>query len=53
MGSSLKNRISYIHFKNLGSPSQMRRKLMRDKDCIIFFNEYHSYLDQQKQTLAD
>lgn len=48
-----KNHISYIHFKNLGSPSQMRKKLMRDKDYITFFDEYNSYLDQQEQTLFD
>ncbi|MED0670392.1 DUF488 domain-containing protein [Aneurinibacillus aneurinilyticus] len=45
------NNIRYIHLKNLGSPSEIRKQLMESKDYPTFFEKYNEYLENQKDTL--
>jgi len=45
------NGIDYIHFKELGSPSYLRKKLYQDKDFNYFFKEYEKHLESCKDEL--
>lgn len=47
------NDIAYLHFRNLGSPSKIRKKLMEDKDYESFFQKYNEHLDEQENTLRE
>ena len=38
--------IDYVHFKSLGSPMHLRKKVYQDKDFVYFFNRYEKYLDE-------
>lgn len=48
-----RNNIEYIHYRNLGSPGDIRKQLMEDKDYITFFDRYDEYLDAQVETLDE
>jgi uncharacterized protein (DUF488 family) len=48
-----KNNIKYIHYRNLGSPSEIRKQLMEDNDYITFFDEYDKYLLEQEDSLKE
>jgi len=41
-----KEKIEYLHIKELGSPSDMRNKLKSNLDYMNFFEEYDKYLSQ-------
>lgn len=43
--------IKYIHFKELGSPKQLRKKLYADTDYDYFFDEYRNYLKTKIETV--
>lgn len=43
--------IGYIHFKELGSPKNLRHKLKNDNDYYYFFTEYSKYLKSQSNIL--
>ncbi|MBN1353633.1 MAG: DUF488 domain-containing protein [Candidatus Omnitrophica bacterium] len=43
--------IDYIHFRTLGSPSSLRKKLYQDKDFEYFFEEYERHLETCKDEL--
>lgn len=45
--------IDYLHLKELGSPSELRKKLREDKDYSYFFDEFSSYLSSKKQSLLE
>lgn len=45
------NNIKYVHFKELGSPKEIRVKLHKDNDYSYFFTEYRKYLNTQYETL--
>lgn len=47
------NDISYLHYRDLGSPSEIRKKLMRDKDYISFFEQYNQHLNDQEEKLRE
>ena len=38
--------IDYVHFKSLGSPTHLRKKVYHDKDFVYFFNRYEKYLEK-------
>ncbi len=42
-----KNNIEYVHFKKLGSPKLLRKKVFVDNDYNYFFKEYSKYLKTQ------
>ncbi|WP_058302408.1 DUF488 domain-containing protein [Gorillibacterium timonense] len=46
------NNIGYIHCRDLGSPSDIRKQLHHDKDFITFFDLYDHYLDENQDTLV-
>lgn len=37
--------IEYVHFKTLGSPRLLRKKVYKDGDYEYFFKKYQKYLD--------
>jgi len=41
-----KYNIDYVHFKSLGSPTHLRKKVYLDKDFVYFFNRYEKYLEK-------
>lgn len=43
--------IDYRHEPSLGSPSEIRNRLKRDRDYDRFFREYEQHLDQQGDVL--
>jgi len=45
--------IDYLHLKELGSPSELRKKLREDKDYSYFFNKFSSYLSSNKKCLQE
>lgn len=45
------NNIKYVHFKELGSPKEIRDQLHQDHDYKLFFSEYQKYLYTQRETL--
>ncbi len=45
--------INYLHLKELGSPSELRKKLREDKDYSYFFDEFSSYLSSKKESLQE
>jgi len=47
---ALKN-INYLHLKELGSPSELRKKLREDKDYSYFFDKFSSHLSSKKASL--
>ena len=44
--------IHYIHFKELGSPKQLRHKVREDGDFNYFFSEYSGYIKTKQQIIA-
>lgn len=48
---SLEN-INYLHLRDLGSPSELRKKLRKDKDYSYFFDKFSSHLSSKKETLT-
>jgi len=56
--SALKERleaekIEYLHFKCLGSPSSIRNKLKTDGDYDYFFNAFSNYLSINMETIIE
>ena len=56
--SALKERleaekIEYLHFKSLGSPSSIRNKLKTDGDYDYFFNAFSNYLSINMETIIE
>lgn len=45
--------IQYIHFKSLGSPSQIRNRLKQNKNYIQFFKAYSQYLSENTGVLDE
>lgn len=45
--------IGYIHYRNLGSPGEIRKRLMIDRDYITFFDEYEKHLSMQEALLQE
>lgn len=45
--------INYLHLKELGSPSELRKKLREDKDYPYFFGKFSSYLSSKKESLRE
>lgn len=48
-----KHNIGYTHYRDLGSPSDIRKQLMQDKDFITFFDEYDRHLTDHEDVLDD
>lgn len=48
-----KYNIDYIHYRNLGSPTEIRKRLMQDHDYITFFDDYDHYLSKQEDSLKE
>jgi len=44
--------IRYIHIGDLGSPSELRKRVRTDKDYKYFFRQYLSYIEKQEESLA-
>ena len=56
--SALKERleadnIEYLHFKTLGSPSDIRNKLKADGDYDYFFKEFSKYLSNNMEPIME
>ena len=47
------NNIDYVHFRTLGSPSNLRKKVYSDGDFDYFFKHYEKYLDNCSKELKD
>lgn len=47
------NNIAYLHLRDLGSPTTIRKQLHEDKDYITFFEKYNEYLNQHESTLFE
>lgn len=45
--------IEYLHFKSLGSPSDIRIKLKTDGDYGYFFKAYYKYLSQNMNAITE
>ncbi len=45
------NNINYAHFKELGSPKDIRDRLYSDHNYFAFFNSYREYLHTQEATM--
>lgn len=45
--------IKYVHYKSLGSPSEIRIQLHQDKDYISFFEKYNIYLEDKDDELIE
>lgn len=45
--------ITYLHYKSLGSPSDIRKKLHKTKNWMEFFEKYSKYLEGQKESLVE
>jgi len=43
--------IEYVHFRELGTPQQIRDRLHTDWDYARFFRDYEAYVKTQKDTL--
>jgi len=43
--------INYLHCRDLGSPSQIRKKLREDKDYSYFFEQFSDYLSSKGKEL--
>lgn len=46
-----KRNIKYVHFKELGSPKDIREKFKADLDSEYFFNQISHYLEGQKDAI--
>ena len=46
-----KERIHYVHFRELGSPKHVRNKLKEDGDYVWFFKAMKSYLADKKDVI--
>ena len=54
LGQRLKDEsIEYVHYKALGSPSEMRHKLRADWDYDYFFKAYSEYLSQNQDAIVE
>jgi len=51
--SLLAENIIYLHYPDLGSPSELRKKLHTQGDFSSFFKAYSRHLDQQQQPLLE
>jgi len=47
------NNIEYIHYKELGSPKDIRHKLHEDGDFKSFINQYLAYVKDKKNILDE
>lgn len=45
--------IIYLHYRDLGSPSQIRKKLREDKDYSYFFEQFSDYLSSKGKELEE
>jgi uncharacterized protein (DUF488 family) len=45
------NSIQYIHLRDLGSPPEIRKQLMENKDYLTFFEKYNEHLEKHKNAL--
>lgn len=48
-----KENISYIHIKDLGSPSSLREKLKKDGDYQYFFRNYLDHLSEKEEAISE
>lgn len=49
----LDHNINYIHYKELGSPKELRNELYNEYDYTVFFNKYENYVNTQANSLND
>ena len=47
------NGIKYIHIKELGSPSDLRKKVRKDRKYEYFFRKYKEYLTHHEDSLSE
>lgn len=47
-----RHKIRYVHFKDLGSPKDVRHKLRLDNDYITFFRRMEKHVSNKKNALA-
>lgn len=47
------NGVVYHHIRELGSPSELRKKVRKDRDYKHFFREYQDYLATQETALEE
>jgi uncharacterized protein (DUF488 family) len=45
--------IIYLHYKDLGSPGEIRKKLREDGDYSYFFEQFSSYLSSKEKELKE
>ncbi len=45
--------IIYLHFPEMGSPSEIRKKLRNDGDYSYFFKRFSEHLDAHQSTFVD
>lgn len=43
--------IRYLHYRDLGSPSDLRKKVRNDGDLFYFFEQYSKHLSSQQHLL--
>src|SRR4030067_1073402 len=48
-----KNGIEYVHFRELGTPQDIRERVRVDSDYVRFFRDYETYLAGQYATLRE
>lgn len=48
-----KKGIAYLHFKELGSPKELRKELYRSRDFGSFFDKFEDYLKTKGGVLED
>ena len=48
-----KNKIQYVHLRDLGSPKDVRHKLLADGDYEAFFKAYAAHLASQDEAVAE
>ncbi|OGC89447.1 MAG: hypothetical protein A2W25_16480, partial [candidate division Zixibacteria bacterium RBG_16_53_22] len=48
-----KNGIEYVHFRELGTPQDIRERVRVDSDYVRFFRDYETYLAGQEDTLRE
>lgn len=49
----VKENIQYFHFKDLGTPKDLRNKVRKNKNYNLFFKEYRRLLNYRKNIFND
>lgn len=48
-----KEGLKYVHMRGLGSPKELRTKLVKDKNYSLFFQSFSNYLDSKSEYLNE